>query len=625
MYVNGTPDNDTYAGTGGNDGITGVGGDDVLSGEGGNDTIFGGDGHDWIDGGSGDDIIGGGMGNDTFVVDSANDSVLEGTNQGTDLVRASVSFSLAGRQIEYLTLTGVAHINATGNGFNNLLVGNSGNNVLDGGAGADILQGGLGDDTYYVDHVGDNVVEAHWGGTDTVNSRVSYSLFGRAVEILNLTGAAHIDAAGNGLANILTGNSGNNRLDGGTGADTLSGGAGNDTYHVDVAGDRVEEGANGGTDEIVASVSYQLLSGSSIETLILTGSGDINATGNTLDNRLIGNAGNNVLEGGPGHDWLDGGAGADTMNGSFDNDTYVVDDAGDVINNSYGIDIVFASISFTLGANATHLTLTGSENLNGTGNGASNMLVGNDGVNVLTGGNGDDSYYVQNTEDVVIDKNGEGRSDYVYSTVSYSLDGTNVENIVLQGTADINATGNHLSNSLRGNSGINVLSGGGGNDYYYIQNEGDTIVETGSGHDRVYSSVSFDATASVSSVGAFASIEAVFLTGGKALNAFGDDGFQTLSGNSGANILNGRGGRDDLVGYGGADTFVFEPGSGNDEIVDFSRAQNDRIDLQAYTHGVANDLIVGQVGSYVIIDLEGDNQIQIRDAIVSDVLAQIIW
>ena len=63
-----------------------------------------------------------------------------------------------------------------------------------------------------------------------------------------------------------------------------------------------------------SSVSYAL--GADVENLTLTGTGSINATGNTLANTLTGNAGNNIL---------DGGAGNDTMIGGAGNDTYVVD------------------------------------------------------------------------------------------------------------------------------------------------------------------------------------------------------------------------------------------------------------------------------------------------------------
>ena len=56
--------------------------------------------------------------------------------------------------------------------------------MLDGGAGNDTMAGGAGNDTYVVDAAGDVVTEAASAGTDTVQSRISYTL-GANVE--NLT------------------------------------------------------------------------------------------------------------------------------------------------------------------------------------------------------------------------------------------------------------------------------------------------------------------------------------------------------------------------------------------------------------------------------------------------------
>ena len=126
--------------------IQGLAGNDTLFGMGGNDNVLGGAGNDWIDGGSGNDSMSGGTGNDTFVVDSVGDVTSESANAGIDLVLSSVSWTL-GVNLENLTLTGTAAINATGNTLNNILTGNSAANTLNGGAGNDTLVGGVGNDT----------------------------------------------------------------------------------------------------------------------------------------------------------------------------------------------------------------------------------------------------------------------------------------------------------------------------------------------------------------------------------------------------------------------------------------------------------------------------------------------
>ena len=207
------------------------------------------------------------------------------------------------------------------------------------------MVGGLGNDTYNVDSISDQVIEAAGEGTDLVQSSIAYNL-GNDVENLTFTGSSAINGTGNSLDNVLIGNSGanslsglggNDSLNGGTGADTMSGGLGDDTYTIDNTGDQVIELTGAGTDLVRSSIAYTL--GADVENLTLT-TGNINGTGNGLNNSLTGTsgtnslsglggndlltglAGNDRLNGGDGNDTLDGGAGRDTLTGSLDSDVF---------------------------------------------------------------------------------------------------------------------------------------------------------------------------------------------------------------------------------------------------------------------------------------------------------------
>ncbi|HEY9763877.1 MAG TPA: calcium-binding protein, partial [Trichocoleus sp.] len=291
----------------------------------------------------------------------------------------------------------------------------------------------------------------------------------------------------------LFGTSSNDILNGGLGADIMNGGDGNDTYYVDNVGDIVKESfddALGGTaDTVYSSVSYSLSPGTAgnqgygIENLYLTGSANINATGNSKNNILKGNSGSNILN---------GGLGADDMNGGDGNDTYYVDNVNDIVKETFddalgGVDTVYSSVSYSLspgtagnqGYGIENLYLTGVGNTSATGNSKNNILKGNSGSNILNGGlgaddmnggDGNDTYYVDNVNDIVketFDDALGGTADTVYSSVSYSLSpgtasnqGYGIENLYLTGVGNTNATGNSKNNILKGNSGSNILNGG---------------------------------------------------------------------------------------------------------------------------------------------------------------------
>jgi Ca2+-binding RTX toxin-like protein len=242
----------------------------VLTGNAGNNTLSG---------GTGADTMLGGLGNDTYVVDNTADIITEASNEGTDLVQASVTTTLYAN-VENLTLTGSAAINGTGNAADNVLTGNSanntlnggdGNDTLNGGSGSDTMVGGLGDDLYVVNVSTDVVTEAAGAGNDTVQSSVTLTL-GSNVENLLLTGTTAINGTGNTLTNLVRGNSAVNTLNGGAGNDILEGGTGNDTL-TDTAGTALFNGG-AGADTITGGAGAEIFLGGLGNDTYTTGAGN---------------------------------------------------------------------------------------------------------------------------------------------------------------------------------------------------------------------------------------------------------------------------------------------------------------------------------------------------------------
>lgn len=568
-----------------------------------NNHITGNDGGNQINGFSGADTMVGGLGSDTYVVDNLNDIVTEALNAGdNDRVQSSVSYTLTAN-VERLELLTNNALNGTGNNLNNTLIGNnafntltggSGNDLLDGRGGGDNMIGGTGNDSYVVDNAADFAFELFNQGIDLVTSSVTFTL-GADVENLTLTGTAASGTGnilanviiGNTVANVLTGGDGNDTLDGGLGNDTMDGGAGADTYFVNSAGDVIIEAASSGIDTVNSSVTRTLEA--EVEKLFLTGTANINGTGNGLDNRLVGNTGNNNLL---------GLGGADTMIGGLGNDFYEVDDLGDVVTEAAneGVDGVNSSITYFLPNHVEILQLTGAASINGFGNTLDNEMFGNNSANHLDGKagadrmlgyGGDDIYTVDNVGDVVTEGANQG-FDSVSSSITYTLGG-NLEQLNLIGNQSINGTGNNLNNVINGNAlantlngmtGADTMTGGNGNDVYIVDNAGDAVVEAagaGTGTaDRVESSINYTLVANV---------EQLTLTGSANRNGTGNGGSNIIVGNAGNNTLTGDLGLDTLTGNAGLDRFAFATTAlGRDTITDFNTA-DDLIQVSAAGFG----------------------------------------
>ena len=255
----------------------------------------------------------------------------------------------------------------------------------------------------------------------------------------------------------------------------------------------------------------------------------------------------------------------------------------------------------------------------------------------MFGGEGNDSYTVDDVGDKVVENANEG-FDTVHSSIDFVLP-DHFEKLQLTGSA-IQGVGNDGMNQINGNGEDNVLKGLGGNDFlnggdgndvivggdghdeidgglgademwggahtddFIVDNLGD-VVHGGTGVDQVWSSVDFvlpDDTEELILTG-----NAVFgtgngssnfmwgngnanilsgLGGGDQISGFGGD--DQIDGGSGADLLEGGNGRDTLTGGIGADRLIWsdvgETGTTTataDVITDFNFAAGDRIDLSA--------------------------------------------
>lgn len=389
----------------GNDVVNAGGGDDVVDGGTGNDTLFGGSGNDnlrggadqdYLDGGTGNDLLEGGMGNDRYVVD-AGDVVVEAAGAGTDTVMTNMAQYNLGANVENLEFFVVAGSGPTqfvgigndlanrmtgvmgadqlygGNGNDSLfgeggsdsLFGGYGDDSMDGGLGADLMDGASGNDRYFVDNVGDQVIEPASGGFDRVSTVLTNYTLGSNVEALAYMGAYNFVGYGNALnnevasgfgndllfgmdgADSLSGGSGNDTLDGGNGADMLRGGTGDDRYYED-GSDTIVELAGEGTDRVVIS-SAQYLLPANVEIASFTAHVDHKLTGNDIANTIYGRSGrdevyakggNDVVWGHYGDDWLDGGEGDDLISGDWGNDMIWGGNGGDTLNGGDGDDVL---------------------------------------------------------------------------------------------------------------------------------------------------------------------------------------------------------------------------------------------------------------------------------------------
>lgn len=422
------------------------------------------------------------------------------------------------------------------------LIGTLGNDTLKGVAGDELLRGAAGSDVL-VGSLGADWLDGG-DGIDTVDyssglTSVHIDLL-RAVQVGGLAEGDRLTSIeivkGSKAADILSGTAGADKLYGNEaddiiagrgGADTLDGGAGSDTldYSASAAGVQIDLGKRTASGGDAAGDAI-----SNFE----------NVTGSGFADRLTGDAQNNILVGGAGDDTFVTSGGTDSYYGGEGSDTLDAGHWTTAVKLSLAEGgsqwIRLDSVENIIGGSAKD-ELTGDVQANRlVGNAGNDILNGGAGADLLIGGTGNDTYFVDNPGDTVIENAGEG-TDLVYLSAASWIAPNNLEQFILTGTGSQSLVANGLDNTIQAGNGGAVIDGGAGND----------TITGGSGND-------------------------------------------TLIGGAGNDRLIGGAGSDVFTGGAGADIFVFQNGdlgSGPESIVDFNRADKDKVDLSKIDANIA--------------------------------------
>jgi Ca2+-binding RTX toxin-like protein len=489
-------------------------------------TIHGGDGNDILNAAAGLAASLYGEGGDDILFGSSKNDILDG-GTGNDTVsyahatagvKVNLSLTAAQNTVGAGTDTLVNIENLTGSPFNDTLQGTSGDNVLDGGAGNNTVSYSSAPAAVTVDLSLSGPQNTGGAGTDTL------------LNFQNVTGSNFNDT--------LAGTSGDNVIDGGLGVDMLSYAAAASAVTIDLALTTPQNTGGSGTDTI-----------KNVENLTATPFNDV-LSGNSSANDLIGGAGDDILDGRAGNDTLDGGAGNDTA-------TYADATAG------VKVDLSISGAQNTVGSG--YDTLISIENL--IGSNFNDTLGGTAGDNLLDGGGGVNTVsYAKAPAAVTID-----------------LSQTGPQNTGGAGTDTLlnfqNVTGSNYNDTLAGTNGDNVIDGGAGTD---------TLT---------YAAAPSGVTVSLAVTTAQATGGSGTDTIKNVENLIGTSFNDVLTGSSGNNVITGGSGDDQITGGSGADTLWGGPGadtfiytstsqstvstSTQDQIMDFSDAEGDKIDLSA--------------------------------------------
>jgi len=580
-----------------------------------------------------DAIFGANVGFQTFRPRGGDDFIDGGTGAGDELRYTSATSSVV---ISLGTDNQTTQATTTSDGFGG----------IDTFIGIERLRGGTGDDQLTGD-VNDNRLRGHFGD-DTLNGG------GGNDELRGETGD---DILNGGLgSDTLFGGTGDDVLNSGGGFDNFNGGAGDDVFNVQIV-DQEEDGAQADYRDATSAIVVNYTANAQVW-------GDASVGNDTLNTvwRVLGSQfddiyfADNTFSNGQFADALTfqefrGGGGDDFITGNGNTRLSYRDAIAAVT-----VDLATGTAFATAGGDAAGIGFDEFTGVNRIRGGAfDDALFGSDSAgfeqfrgrqgNDLIDGRGglqDQADYRNSPNAVFVDltlssgqavADGWGFTDTLMniewvrgSVFDDTIIGDGADNTFVgragndelsAGAGNDELDGGDGNDRLDGGTGADVLRGGFGDDTYVVDNVGDTVSdEFGGGTDTVESSV----TIAINSL-----IENLTLFGPNAINGFGNnlanvitgnDQNNILGGNNGADTLNGEGGDDELRGGNGDDTLnggagddTLLGGSGADTINGGDGADTVQANAQAdlINGGAGNDNLNGGNGNDLINGGTGDD------------------
>jgi Ca2+-binding RTX toxin-like protein len=549
---------DTLSGGDDDDIINGGDDNDTLNGDAGADTLNGGDGIDTINGGDDDDIIDGGAGNDDIDGGDGTELIDESGN-GTDPMIVVLS-NITG--VGYIQNTATGEIDAvdnienvnTADGNDQFFISDSDDNIIDangetsatgdvatvtGGTGTITItrtvtgvtvsdgsgSGGIGndqyidvefvnvsgsdtDDTFVVDDDQDNVLDGG-DGSDTI----SYEPLSTPITVTIVGNTASISATGTGddtlisIENIETG-SGDDYFDiTGSGVNYgLNSNDGNDLFDFNGAidGSLTIETSTSGThldfqdNDSAISIDLGLTNVSqTIDTNFFVNlSGTFNSisgtdyadniTGTAVADTIWGGDGGDTINGGDGDDIIDGGAGNDDIDGG--DGTELIDESGN------GTDPMIVVLSNITGVGYIQNTATGE-------------IDALDNIENIYTSDGNDQFFISDSNDNIIDANGETSATGDVATVTGGTGTITITRTVTGVTVSDGSGSGGIGNDQYINIEFVNVSGSATDDTFVVDDDQDNVLDGGDGTDTIsYEPLSTPITVTI--VGNTASISA---------------------------------------------------------------------------------------------------------------------